>query len=165
MLRILFSVAAATVLALVSGSAVQADGHGHSSHSYGGHRTFYHQGHSYHSHYYERSYRGWSRYCWFPSYRCYGYYCPTQYCWYYWCGSQSCYLPVSYIRTFVPTPVNVNQNQNQNTNVNVNVVGGSGLPVGATPLAGVPQFPTGGPVPVGVAPVAASQVAQMPPAQ
>ncbi len=174
MMRILLSVAAAAALALVTGNAAEASGRGPSGHSsghsfgrsYGGYRNFVHRGHSFRSHYYERSYRGWSRYCWFPSYRCYGYYCPTQSCWYYYCGTQSCYLPVSYMSTFAPTPVNLNtnqnQNQNQNTNVNVNVVGGPGLPAGAAPVAVAP------PLPVGATPLQAGgpvgPVGPMPPA-
>jgi mono/diheme cytochrome c family protein len=148
MLRILLCAAAVTVLALSGGSAVEAYRPDHSSYSHGGHRTFYHQGHSFYSHYYEHGYRGWSQYCWFPSYRCYGYYCPTRRCWYYWYSSENCYLPVSYMSTFVPAPVNFNQNQNQSTNVNLKVNGGSGLPVGATPLvsnAAKPGIPQPGP--------------------
>src|ERR1043165_10207636 len=48
-----------------------------------------------HARSHNRGYRGWSHYCWFPSYRCYGYYSPTDACWYYWYGPGNCYLPVS----------------------------------------------------------------------
>jgi hypothetical protein len=47
--------------------------------------------HGYKSH----SYHGWSRYCWFPNYGCYGYYCPDDDTWYYWYGPGNCYRPVS----------------------------------------------------------------------
>jgi hypothetical protein len=56
---------------------------------------------------YPSSYRGWSSYCWFPRYRCYGYYCPTACCWYYWYPQSSCYLPCTYLPTYVPTPIDV----------------------------------------------------------
>ena len=116
---------------------------------HGGTRTFQHNGHSYQTHYYHSSYRGWSSYCWFPHYRSYGYYCPTQCCWYYYYPQQYCYVPVQYISQLPPTVnQNTNQNTNQNVNVNTNIVnsnGGPALPVGATPLpVGGQQLPPGG---------------------
>jgi hypothetical protein len=99
---------------------------------------FVHLHRGYHIHY-----RGWTRYCWFPTYRCYGYFCPTALCWYYWYAPQQCYLPISYVTTYPPTPT---------TGVTVNVTGTSGgvpttaLPPGATPLPSgtVPPLPGGG---------------------
>jgi hypothetical protein len=49
-----------------------------------------------------RGYRNWNRYCWFPRYRCYGYFCPDDGLWYYWYGPSNCYLPVSDMETSPP---------------------------------------------------------------
>src|SRR5690348_8542635 len=56
-------------------------------------RSMHTGGRASHSHFYRSSYRGWSSYCWFPRYRCYGYYCPTASCWYYWYPQYNCYMP------------------------------------------------------------------------
>jgi hypothetical protein len=105
--------------------------------SHGGQKRFEHGGRSYYFHSYHRHYYGWSRYCWFPAYRCYGFYCPTQCCWYYWCGQYECFVPVEYIGTFAPTPVNTNTNTNTNVNINTNAV----LPPGAVTVQGGPAQP------------------------
>jgi hypothetical protein len=125
--------------------------------SFGGMKNFYHHGKHYNFHHYNRFYHGWSRYCWFPGYGCYGYYCPTRCCWYCYCGQYECFVPVQYVTEFVPTPVvapvgvvdNVNTNTNTNTNVNVNMnnsnsINGA-LPTGAVALPGgmVPPAPVG----------------------
>jgi hypothetical protein len=112
--------------------------------SHGSYRSFSSHGRSFSSHTYGSSYRGWSRYCWFPGYSCYGYYSPTDYCWYYYSATYSCYLPVTYMSTIAPA-VNTNTNTNTNTNVNTNVnVNANGLPAGATALAAgfVPNQPS-----------------------
>jgi hypothetical protein len=49
-----------------------------------------------------RSYRGWTRSCWFPRYRCYGYHCPEDGLWYYWYGPGNCYRPVSDMDAYPP---------------------------------------------------------------
>lgn len=128
------------------GSSHAGSSYGGSSYggsSYGGTRTFEHNGRSYSSHYYRSSYRGWSSYCWYPRYGCYGYYCPTQSCWYYWYPQSNCYLPVTYLPTFTPTPLSANANQNTNVNTNISVAGGPALPAGATavPAGATPFLP------------------------
>ena len=85
------------------------------------------------------SHVGWTHHCWIPAHRCYGYYCPTNRVWFYYCQTERCYLPMTSIATYPPTPeVNV-------ININVNIVqmpgapalpqGGVFLPVGVTPPA------------------------------
>jgi hypothetical protein len=49
-----------------------------------------------------RNYRGWTRYCWFPSYGCYGYYSPDDNAWYYWYGPENQYRPVSDMQMYPP---------------------------------------------------------------
>jgi len=75
----------------------------------GGHNGSHHNANAHHvshehgwNHYRDRGYRGWSRYCWFPDYRCYGYYCPDDGVWYYWYGPRNSYLPVSEMATNPP---------------------------------------------------------------
>jgi hypothetical protein len=115
--------------------------YGHTSwHHTSTHVSFHHGGYNYHFRYYPRYYRGWSRYCWFPRYRCYGYYSPTDSCWYYWYAPNNCFVPVQYITTFVPTPVPVT------TTMPVSPVPGPYAP-------GMPQLPDGAsPVPYGSVP-------------
>src|SRR5262245_33766170 len=48
----------------------------------------------------------WTRCCWFPQFRCCGYFCPDDGCWYYYCGSRRCYLPVSYMNMCPPDSTN-----------------------------------------------------------
>jgi hypothetical protein len=139
----LFSVTCVVVaaFALASEDASASTNSHHSSSSHMSHRTFSFQGRSFSTRTYSRSYTGWSRYCWFPGYRCYGYYCPTDYCWYFYSPTNSCYVPVTYLGQVAPEVVNTNANLNTNSNVNTNInVNTNGLPVGATAL------------PVGVAP-------------
>jgi hypothetical protein len=140
--------AAGVVLAMTDAQAEASNGSHFSSGShqhYGSSMKFSHQGHSYSFHGYPSSYRSWSSYCYFPSYRCYGYYCPTQCCWYYYYPQQSCYVPVQYIGQLPPTVnQNTSQNTNQNVNVNTNIVNSNGtpaLPPGATPLPVGTQAP------------------------
>jgi hypothetical protein len=75
-------------------------GHWHGGGSHGGGHG--HVG-KWHGHKFRhRHYRTWNRYCWFPQYRCYGYYCPDDGVWYYWYGPDNCYLPVSDMATYPP---------------------------------------------------------------
>jgi hypothetical protein len=138
--------------ALTSDSVALANGGksgsgSHSSSHFGGYKNFYHNGKQFYFHHYNSSYKGWSHYCWFPKYSCYGYYCSTQSCWYCYCPQYSCYVPYSYVPTFTPQAVNLNANQNQNTNTNTNInIGGGGLP--ALPTGGI-AIPGGGVPPAG----------------
>jgi hypothetical protein len=114
----------------------------HVSHNSGSsYRTFNSHGRNFSFRTYDRGYSGWSRYCWFPSYSCYGYYSPTDSSWYYYSGQYSCYMPVSYMSTFAPATVNANANANANANTNTNTnvnINTTGLPVGGTAIpAGV----------------------------
>lgn len=90
-------------------------------------------------HYYDCHYRGWSRYCWLPVYRTYGYFCPRARCWFYYCPSRRCYLPIQYIDRFAPVVVNIN-------NGAVPAPAATGpvtpaLPPGAQPLPAGAQVP------------------------
>jgi hypothetical protein len=129
------------VASAASGKSGSVGSTSHVSH-HSGNRTFTSHGRSFSCNTFSRSYNGWSRYCWFPSYGCYGYYCPTDYSWYFYSGTYACYLPVTYINTIAPTPVNANANANANVNTNVNV-NVNGLPAGATqlPVGVVPPLP------------------------
>jgi len=80
-----------------SGHGGSGHGSGHGGHAGAGHGS-HGQGHRSMS----RSYRGWTRYCWFPSYGCYGYYCPDDGCWYYWYGPDDSYRPVSDMAGYPP---------------------------------------------------------------
>jgi hypothetical protein len=131
---------AALVAVTVSGDVAQAHGGHGRGHEMGRMRHFEHRGRHYHFHSYGREYRGWSRYCWFPQYRCYGYYCPTRTCWYYYSTTYTCYVPCTYMTTLAPTAVDTNTNTNVNVNVNNNNNNNvsapvAGLPTGATALA------------------------------
>ena len=55
------------------------------------------------SNFHDRGFRGWNSYCWFPRYRCYGYYCTTDQCWFYWYQPFNQYLPISMMGTYPPT--------------------------------------------------------------
>lgn len=90
-----------------------------------------------HHHVHDRSYRGWTRLCWFPSYGCYGFYDPSTNCWYYWYEQAGQFQPVELMATSMPT-----------------TSGASLLPVGAVNVPS-PNTSTG--------PVAAT--APVPPAQ
>jgi hypothetical protein len=82
-----------------------------------------------------RGYLGWIRYCYFPQYRCYGFYCATG--WYYWYAPLNNYLPIQYMAQYPPTPLAVN----------------GGPLVGTTPGAADPSLPPGAtPVPGGGTP-------------
>jgi hypothetical protein len=52
-----------------------------------------------------KGYKGWTRYCWMPRFGCYGYYCPQFRGWFYMYQRGNCYLPLSCMTTFAPTPV------------------------------------------------------------
>jgi hypothetical protein len=89
-------------------------GGGHSGHGGGGHGSHgAHGSHGSHggnhgatkggaSRYRSRDYRGWTRYCWFPRYGCYGYYSPDDDAWYYWYGPDNRYRPVSDMDSYPP---------------------------------------------------------------
>jgi hypothetical protein len=70
------------------------------------------------THYRGRNYNGWTSSCYFPAYRCYGFYCAVDLTWYYWYAPQNCFLPVYYMQTMPPVaPVVVDS-----------------LPIGAVPI-------------------------------
>ncbi|MGF1580160.1 MAG: hypothetical protein ACFCD0_12425 [Gemmataceae bacterium] len=97
--------------------------------------------------FYSVGYRGWSRRCYFPRYRCYGYFCPQRHCWYYFHRNYNCYLPTRFIEQF--PPVNINQNTNVNVNQNIVNSPGAALPPGAVTVPGgagpIQQVPGGFP--------------------
>ena len=51
---------------------------------------------------YNRDFHDWKGYCFFPRYRCYGYYNPTCSTWYYWYQPFNCYLPISDMSIYPP---------------------------------------------------------------
>jgi hypothetical protein len=147
---LLGSLALATAF-LVGGAAgeAQAAPHGgskshyHGSYHYGSYKNFSYHGHYFNVRYYPRYYHGWTRYCWFPTYRCYGYYCPDDCCWYFWSPQYGCFMPVTYISTFGPVPVNVNVNFSSTVPVSPGLPpgGAPGLPPDAIPYSGTPPMP------------------------
>jgi len=106
----------ATAHAKGSGHGGGHGGHGHggshhsgASHNHGGIHNGHANGHVHnvaHAHgtgYFRgRGYNGWTRYSWFPGYRCYGYYSPDDSLWYYWYGPGNRYLPVSEMASYPP---------------------------------------------------------------
>jgi hypothetical protein len=64
-------------------------------------------GHPAHVPFHVRGYGGWVSRCWFPGYRCYGYYCGADQAWYYWYAPLNEYLPISYMSIYPPTPFGV----------------------------------------------------------
>ena len=105
-----------------------------------------------HSSFRASSYCGWNSYCWFGQCRCYGCYCPSAQCWYYWYAPMQCYLPISYMTIYPPTPFGAP---------------GMGIPgIGVPPIApmgaGLPGLPPGA-APVNMPPVLpASPVGELP---
>ncbi len=82
-------------------------------------------GHPIHASFHVRGYGGWVSRCWFPGYRCYGYYCGEDQAWYYWYAPLNEYLPISYMSAYPPTPVGV-------------------APIGVIPVTpGLPALPPG----------------------
>src|SRR6202035_4559245 len=83
-------------------------------------------------------------YCWFPQYRCYGYYSTVDGVWFYWYAPLNRFLPVSYMALYPPTAIGV---------APISPVAGSpGLPgtPGTLPTSGslppgATGVPTGGP--------------------
>ena len=59
-------------------------------------------GHGHHGTGKPRNWNSWSRYCWFPAYNCYGYFCSCDNTWYYWYGPSDCFLPISDMPNFPP---------------------------------------------------------------
>jgi len=108
----LWSLAIAVVAVTFTSEVASADGgksgggksgsFGSKTGSSGSTKTFSSHGHNYSFHHYSRDYRGWSQYCWFPSYGCYGYYSSADLAWYYWYEPQHCYLPVTVINVYPP---------------------------------------------------------------
>ena len=54
-----------------------------------------------------RNFRGWSKYCWFPRYQCYGYYNASQRMWFYYYEPFARFLPIRYLTTYPPTTVGI----------------------------------------------------------
>ena len=54
-----------------------------------------------------RNFRGWSNYCWFPRYRCYGYCNASQRMWFYYYEPFATFLPVRYLSTYPPSTVGI----------------------------------------------------------
>ena len=75
-------------------------GYGH-GYGYGGYSHGYGPGYGYGYGGLSRSYNSWGGRCYFPTYRCYGYYSPTQ-GWYYWYSPYNQYMPVSVMAQYPP---------------------------------------------------------------
>jgi hypothetical protein len=85
--------------------------------------------------YHVRGYRGWTSYCWFPQYQCYGYYSSVDGLWYYWYAPMNRFQSVALMAQYPPTPI----------------AGGPISPVAGTP--GLPGTPgTAGTLPIGTPP-------------
>ena len=56
---------------------------------------------------YEKNFKGWTAYCFFKKYQCYGYYSPAKRLWFYWYAPFNRFLPVSYMAIYPPTNVGV----------------------------------------------------------
>ena len=54
-----------------------------------------------------RNFRGWSKYCWFPRYQCYGYFNASQRMWFYYYEPFARFLPVRYLTMYPPTTVGI----------------------------------------------------------
>ena len=137
---ILTSVVVAAVALISSTSTVEANpGQSHSG-SYSARVGVHSHNHSLHVNFRVRDYRGWTSYCYFSSYRCYGY-CDAG-VWYYWYEPMARFLPVSYMSAYPPI----------NTGF-VPVVRGPRavvvLPTGVAPVA-----PVSAALPVGATPIA-----------
>jgi hypothetical protein len=102
------AVALATVFGFTSSAdagphkaPIHVAGHVHvSPHVHVGFGYHVHPGHV---HVHVRGYHGWIARCWFPSFRCYAYFCPTDQAWYYWYAPFDQYLPISYMAIYPPT--------------------------------------------------------------
>jgi hypothetical protein len=138
MKTILTLVAAALVLSFTMTESVEAKGSkttgGKTAGSYrntknlgNSHFGSFHGHHSLH-----RDYRGWSRFCWMPRFRCYGYYCPQSRGWFYLYERGNCFLPVSCLNTYAPTPVAAPP-------ATLPMGGDIPLPEGALPVDQIPQ--------------------------
>ena len=110
------------------------------------------------------NYCNWTSFCWFGNLGCRGCFCPVRCCWYYWYEPFCCYLPCTYMETYVPVQVAmnsqppVNVNVNTNTNVNQNGQGSGGLgPVNGSGGQGKVNNGPGGQDPDGSGPGDASQ--------
>ena len=97
-----FALIASLALATNDPVSAKPNGGNTSVHHRGSDRIGSHRS-SDHDRYHNHDYRGWSRYGWFPQYRCYGYYCSDSSSWFYWYGPYNRYLPVSRISELPPT--------------------------------------------------------------
>jgi hypothetical protein len=108
MKRLFVAGAAAACFALLFiGASVQAagppQGHGTSkSMKPGAHPAKLPQGKVAGARYHVRQYRGWNAYCWFPRYRCYGFYDPLCQGWFYWYEPLGRFLPTDSLPTNLP---------------------------------------------------------------
>lgn len=75
---------------------------------------------------YEKNFKGWTAYCFFKKYQCYGYYSPAKRVWFYWYAPFNRFLPVSYMAIYPPTNVGVVPNS-------PTIGDEPTLPAGATP--------------------------------
>jgi hypothetical protein len=91
--------------------------------------------------YHVRDYRAWSSYCWFPQYRCYGYYSSIDGLWFYWYAPLNRFLPVSYMVQYPPAAIGIG-------------------PV--SPVAGTPGLP-GAPGTPGIVPTGTGPTGSLPP--
>ncbi len=51
-----------------------------------------------------KEYNGWTKKCWFPKYRCHGYYSPHLRKWFYYYAKKELFVPVEHIDVLKPTP-------------------------------------------------------------
>jgi hypothetical protein len=105
MKRLILTAAAAMMFAAMFGFTTNADA---APHKGGGHVVAHSHalvvhGHSIHVPVHVRGYHGWASRCWFPGYRCYGYYCGDDQAWYYWYAPFNEYLPITYMSIYPPT--------------------------------------------------------------
>jgi len=79
--------------------------------------------------YFPRGYCSWRNYCWFGSYRCYGYF--TDGCWFYWCETLGGFMPISYMTLYPPTTMGT-------VPPSTGVAPAGVLPTGAAPITSAP---------------------------
>jgi hypothetical protein len=96
--------------------------------------------------YHVHGYRGWTAYCWFPQYQCYGYYSAADGLWYYWYAPLNRYQSIALMAQYPPTPIGVGLNSPVAGTPGLPVTPGtaSTLPSGALP-PGATTVPTGRP--------------------
>jgi hypothetical protein len=84
---------------------------------------------------YGHEFRGWTAYCFFKKYQCYGYYSPARRLWFYWYAPFNRFLPISYLTIYPPTNIGV-------APVGPAVGDQPALPPGATPAPTQPPMDT-----------------------